>query len=985
LKSWTPPSAASIKGTVVVNNANVQPTNTPTATITPGGPTLTPTGTPTSAPTNTPLPGTPTPTLTPVPTATSTPTATWTNTPIVTPTPPGGAARLFVVPALASVPPSTDFVLNVNQEAPFTTAGTQTDIVFDPALVQITNVERGPAFTRPGSVFVVGVVNAALQQQTLAEAIAEANSTGRLRNVAAYYTPGTGTSVVDAGQNTFLILHLHSSSMDGTSRIGLENSEMLDLDGGAVHVTSTDGSVIVSGLGVRPTATATPPVGGSGAPAAIELHAFPLTLSCDGNHMTTLLVRLTDDVGSPVPNGTGVTFAANNGSVSPGHSTTINGYASTTATFYSDLFSPGPNLLVESGLIQAGIRILCMPNSDSGCPVSPPLAPGEVCPTPTPPPTAGASLAIDPPSQTVNAGDMFPVRIVQTSGGNTTAVETSLTFDPGLMQIISVDRGDVYKTAVLLAGVAPQTLDQAVADANATGTLRNIGLEFLPNAGTVSPGAHVAFTLNMKAKPSASGTSLLTLSKGEMLDAAFNSILPSMINGSVAVGTGGTPQPPTATATPAPPPASGQMRIFWPAEEPTTVNSDINFDFYIQARVPADLSRVGTDLSFDPTLVEIMDVSGGGFQVGPIQFGTHTKGDAITDANSTGTLRDLSLSYAPISPPRNAGTEFPFHVFMRAKQNVAGRSLLTLSNATVSANGGPPTNITTSGAHVDVQRAHVALRIDPEAQAVVPGEAFDIRVNQESNVATREFDASLSFDNTQLTLTAFRIGDAYAHAGFFIDDGTPDMVAHAIEKANATGTIPTVQFLFGADGAAPPGDNTAFVLEMRARESSSGTSSVVLPSSEVRDTTFLLLTGTTTNGRVTVGRTSGTPTAVPTSTPTPQASRTAAATRTVVTTSTVAATRTIVTTRTAVSTRTTSATRTPTPDARRDRCANVTSDARVTWRDVVAEASAVERHSQKARYDVNGDGHVDVRDLVIVLKRLGGRCREGRSAPRFDM
>jgi hypothetical protein len=100
-----------------------------------------------------------------------------------------GNGQIFVVPTSVAVSPSTEFTININQKADFTTTGTYVTIEFDKNLLQIESVDRAPAFSRQGAAFVAGVVKLDASgmpagQQTLVEAIADANqNTGSLRDV----------------------------------------------------------------------------------------------------------------------------------------------------------------------------------------------------------------------------------------------------------------------------------------------------------------------------------------------------------------------------------------------------------------------------------------------------------------------------------------------------------------------------------------------------------------------------------------------------------------------------------------------------------------------------------------------------------------------------------------------------------------------------------------------------------------------------------
>ncbi len=121
----------------------------------------------------------------------------------------------------------------------------------------------------------------------------------------------------------------------------------------------------------------------------IDIRANPLTIECNGSDRSVVTVRLFDANGDPVPDGTWVYFSPYNGYADPWSAQTTNGYAKTQVSFYGDIFPYGPNLIVESGLLQAGIRIRCNPQSDptpypcnpspGSDPLSPPCEPEPPC------------------------------------------------------------------------------------------------------------------------------------------------------------------------------------------------------------------------------------------------------------------------------------------------------------------------------------------------------------------------------------------------------------------------------------------------------------------------------------------------------------------------------------------------------------------------------------------------------------------------------
>jgi hypothetical protein len=116
----------------------------------------------------------------------------------------------------------------------------------------------------------------------------------------------------------------------------------------------------------------------SGGPASIELIPRPAVVDCAAGQSSRLTVKLADDRGRKVANGTEVFFWAEGGNVSPEFVETRNGEASTQVTPF---FGPGAIVHVESGDLQASINVRCGPLS---CAISPPSV-SPPCPTPEPP------------------------------------------------------------------------------------------------------------------------------------------------------------------------------------------------------------------------------------------------------------------------------------------------------------------------------------------------------------------------------------------------------------------------------------------------------------------------------------------------------------------------------------------------------------------------------------------------------------------------
>lgn len=152
-----------------------------------------------------------------------------------------------------------------------------------------------------------------------------------------------------------------------------------------------------------------------GQPASMQLTPDPLTIHCDGAEQSRVTVRVTDSRGRAVPDGTYVYFSPYNGSANPYFAQTHNGVASTYVRFYSDIFPYGPNVIVDAGPLEAGVRIRCFPESNQG-PVSPPAcdpsgaSPPSAyppCPTPTPTSTPGCWPA-SPPCATPTPRPSWP-------------------------------------------------------------------------------------------------------------------------------------------------------------------------------------------------------------------------------------------------------------------------------------------------------------------------------------------------------------------------------------------------------------------------------------------------------------------------------------------------------------------------------------------------------------------------------------------------
>jgi hypothetical protein len=132
-------------------------------------------------------------------------------------------------------------------------------------------------------------------------------------------------------------------------------------------------------------------------------------------------------------------------------------------------------------------------------------------------------------------------------------------------------------------------------------------------------------------------------------------------------------------------------------------------------------------------------------------------------------------------------------------------------------------------------------------------------------------------------------------------------------------------------------------------------------------------TSTATPTNTSTATATNTATATATSTPTATPTRTATATSTPTATPTRTSTPSATPTNTPTATPTLSGTR-PAPTPTLLQCADVTGDGVVTLADLIAVLRHLGRGRFDPRYDINGDGRVNGRDVFIVARQRGKRC-----------
>src|SRR5262245_21133460 len=90
---------------------------------------------------------------------------------------------------------------------------------------------------------------------------------------------------------------------------------------------------------------------------------------------------------------------------------------------------------------------------------------------------ADATLRIDPSNVAVGRDQTFEIQVVQQAPVETSGAQISLTFDPAIVQIISIARGPGYARAPILV---PDAMDAAIQAANASGRLAQVAAAFTP-------------------------------------------------------------------------------------------------------------------------------------------------------------------------------------------------------------------------------------------------------------------------------------------------------------------------------------------------------------------------------------------------------------------------------------------------------------------------------------------------------------------------
>lgn len=182
---------------------------------------------------------------------------------------------------------------------------------------------------------------------------------------------------------------------------------------------------------------------------------------------------------------------------------------------------------------------------------------------------SGASLVLNPSTMSVNPGESFRMDVVLTTDAQTRGVQFGLTYDPSLLQIDSVEPGAYYKSWSDANGGQGAAV-MAFQPHNDTGRLAPGAVVLLGGPADRGPnGSGTVLTLQMTARPGASGRSPLLMTDVIISTTKAESLPDVMWTGAVAgVGLGAAalgPPPEPVLAAP-PPDIAGDPPVHRPSE-----------------------------------------------------------------------------------------------------------------------------------------------------------------------------------------------------------------------------------------------------------------------------------------------------------------------------------------------------------------------------------------------------------------------------------
>jgi hypothetical protein len=334
-----------------------------------------------------------------------------------------------------------------------------------------------------------------------------------------------------------------------------------------------------------------------------------------------------------------------------------------------------------------------------------------------------ANIRIDPSTQTAAPGTEFTVNLVHNADVPIKGVESDVRFDHTKLELVRVDSGADWGTTALLFGDGARTREENIATANTTGLIPGITRYRSPGSPTpISSGPKIFAIIILRVRDGASfGSIPLTIEKPGAVDQNYAAVPASKTNGVVVIGDVPTPTvtvvaietstptptatltpvvgdtvsptstpaptdtPVGATATPAETPGPGIPGTLGVSPTTQSVDGGTQFNISVMQNLTVESSGVIADVSFDPGLLQVVDVQAGvDYPSADLTVGTlgQSKADAITEANNTGTIKMILVYQGDSTVP--AGLHEAFKLAMLAKPEVSGVSPITLKNVTPS-------------------------------------------------------------------------------------------------------------------------------------------------------------------------------------------------------------------------------------------------------------------------------------------------------------
>lgn len=177
----------------------------------------------------------------------------------------------------------------------------------------------------------------------------------------------------------------------------------------------------------------------------------------------------------------------------------------------------------------------------AGMLVSPALPAQAAPPTPIPQQMSNTTISVVSSSASVRPGEEFEVLIIIETDVATTGMQVGISFDPEMVEVLSVSEGDFYKNWAASNGVSSMLIPDPVVD-NDAGVVPVIAVIILgAGAGEGPTGSGSVLALQVQAKPEASGEVEFALTDIQVSDAGPHGVTAELQgvqsqNGIVSIG-----------------------------------------------------------------------------------------------------------------------------------------------------------------------------------------------------------------------------------------------------------------------------------------------------------------------------------------------------------------------------------------------------------------------------------------------------------------